>query len=525
VTDDSSDAKLRPSHLPAAPVAAPRFTKSTPGRHPTPDLAAPADRSASGEAQGGEADRTPRGERHQPGKDAPLIAAQPREDALPITKTQRRWEAGAGVLTALVQLPLVALIAFDKGRFYYLGDAAKYLSLAVNLLEHHVFSRSLAPPFEPDILLTPGYPAFVAMIFALTARSEIAVVIVQAVLRGLTAWLLVRLGWQLFASRAVGLTAGWVYAFAAVPYMFVGVLSPETLYTAVLMGTLVLFASRPALLKSIAAGFLAGLGVLIRPIGLAAMWGLPLVELFRSRPARAVARMALLFGVAGLVVAPWLLRNQSLFGMPVLTSVSSHNLLNYVAASTLARAEGTSLAAGQERANAIYREYVDQHGAPLNAAQAAQDEQTVGLEILRTHPLPALTSVVVDSLNTLRPGVSYVALFLWPGSLPTRPASGEDLSPAWGQTTHGPLLVLTVFLTLFYASLFMLSGIGFVMCLRARNWFAVLVIVPVVLALVVAPGVAGNARFRVPFEPLLFLLAALAGTAAARRLRAARARR
>ncbi|MCX6026061.1 MAG: hypothetical protein NTY23_07385 [Chloroflexi bacterium] len=444
---------------------------------------------------------------------------------MPITRTQQWWEAGAGILTALAQLPIIVLVALDTGRFYYLGDAAKYSSLAVNILEHHVFSRSVAPPFEPDILLTPGYPAFVAAIFALSVRSEIAVVIIQALLRGLTAWLLVRLGWRLFASRSVGLAAGWAYVFAAVPYLFVGVLSPETLFTTLLMGALVLFASRPAHLNLITAGLLAGLGVLTRPIGLVAMWGLPLVELCRSKLSRAVPRVAILFGVAGLVVAPWLLRNQRLLNMPVLTSVGSYNLLNYVAASTLARAEGTTFVAAQEQVNAIYREYGDQHGPPLNAAQASQVRQEVGMEILLAHPLEALTSVLVDSLNTLRPGVSYTALFLWPGSLPTRPATSEDFSPAWGLTTRGPLLVLTVFLTLFYAILFLLSGIGFVMCLRARNWFAILVIVPVVLALVVAPGVAGNARFRVPFEPLLFLLAALAGTATARRLVAARARR
>ncbi len=452
-----------------------------------------------------------------------MIAAKPRKDAPPVTKAERWWEAGAGVLTTLVHAPLVALIAFDTGRFYYLGDAAKYLALVANLLDHHVFSRSAAPPFEPDILLTPGYPAIVAIIFALTARSEIAVVIVQAILRGLTAWLLVKLGWRLFASRTVGLVAGWAYAFAVVPYMFVAVLTPETLYTALLMGALVLFTSQPSLLNMMAAGFLAGLGVLTRPIGLVAMWGWPFVELCRSKLARAVPRVALLFGIAGLVVAPWLLRNQRLFGTPILTSVSSQNLLNYVAASTLARAEGTSLAAGQERANAIYREYISQHGEPLNAAQVARDQQTVSLNIIRAHPTPAITSVVIDSLNTLRPGVSYVALFMWPGSLPARPASSEDVSPAWGRATHGPLLILTVLLTLFYTTLFVLSGAGFIICLRARNWHAILVIVPLVLALVMAPGVAGNARFRVPFEPLLFLLAALAGTAAARRLHTARA--
>jgi hypothetical protein len=434
-------------------------------------------------------------------------------------------EAGAGLLTALVQLPIVVLVAFDTGRFYYLGDAAKYLSLAVNLLDHHVFSRGVAPTFEPDILLTPGYPAFVAMIFALTSRSEIAVVIIQAALRGLTAWLLVRLGWRLFASRSVGLAAGWAYAFAAVPYLFVGVLSPETLFTALLMGAVVFFASRPAVLNLGAAGFLTGLGLLTRPIGLVTMWGVPLVELCRSKIAQAVPRVAVLFAVAGLVVAPWLLRNQRLFGMPVLTSVGSHNLLNFVAASTLARVEGTTFAAGQEQANAIYRDYVDQHGAPLNAAQESQALQKVGMQILFAHPVQALTSVIADSLNTLRPGVSYVALFLWPGSLPTRPTSGEDLSPAWGQITHGRLLVLTVLLSLFYGMLFLLSGIGLLMCVRARNWLAILVIMPIVLGLILAPGAAGNARFRIPFEPLLFLLAALAGTAAARRLRAASARR
>jgi hypothetical protein len=435
-----------------------------------------------------------------------------------IERRHKTWATAASILTALVHVPFLMAVALDAERFYYLGDAPKYLTLTLNLLEHHVFSRSLAAPFEPDILLTPGYPAFVAAIFALTSHSEIAVVIAQAILRALTTWLLIKLGWRLFASPEVGLVAGFAYSCAPIPALFVAVLSPETLFTTLLIALLLLFTLQPTIMSMISTGVLFGLGILTRPIGLVTLLVFPLVELYRSRLPRALAYSALLLAAAGVVVAPWLVRNHRLFGYAAMTSVSSYNLLNYTAASTLARANGTGFDEGVRQANAIYQAQVEAKGPPLNAALEAKWRQETAIGIIMDHPVETVISIAVDSLNTLRPGVSYAYLFLWPGSLPPQTSTSTDFSPIWGATLNGPLLFLAVCLTFLYGLLYLLSMIGLVICLRTKNWFSLLVIVPVALTLLVAPGAAGNARFRIPFEPLLFLLAALASIAVWKRL-------
>jgi len=65
-------------------------------------------------------------------------------------------------------------------------------------------------------------------------------------------------------------------------------------------------------------------------------------------------------------------------------------------------------------------------------------------------------------------------------------------------------------LSVFYGFLYLFSAIGILLMLRRRKWKAlVLLVIPCILIMYI-PGLASNARFRIPIEPILCLLAAWA---------------
>jgi len=118
------------------------------------------------------------------------------------------------------------------------SDAAVYHQLALNILARNPYSRDGAPPFRPEYQRTPGYPAFVATVYALAGPNPRAVWLVQAFLG--TA--LVPLAW-LIARRLGGSVrlAAVCAALAALDPMLVqatGLLLREAL-TAVLVAAAV----------------------------------------------------------------------------------------------------------------------------------------------------------------------------------------------------------------------------------------------------------------------------------------------
>ena len=63
------------------------------------------------------------------------------------------------------------------------GDSAVYSQLARNLLEHHVFSNETATPITPTFAIAPGYPIFLAAIYAVFGHGiDSAVRIVEALI-------------------------------------------------------------------------------------------------------------------------------------------------------------------------------------------------------------------------------------------------------------------------------------------------------------------------------------------------------
>src|SRR3989442_11258830 len=60
------------------------------------------------------------------------------------------------------------------------GDTAIYEELARNWLDHHVYGLFVGGQLTPVDLRLPGYPAFLAAIYALFGRTPLAVMLTQA---------------------------------------------------------------------------------------------------------------------------------------------------------------------------------------------------------------------------------------------------------------------------------------------------------------------------------------------------------
>src|SRR5207247_3783869 len=75
--------------------------------------------------------------------------------------------------------PLVALVAGLCLRLYFVlkfpatsGDTVLYEQIATNWLKHHVYAMTVSGAITPVDLRMPGYPAFLATLYALTGRTS-----------------------------------------------------------------------------------------------------------------------------------------------------------------------------------------------------------------------------------------------------------------------------------------------------------------------------------------------------------------
>ena len=156
-------------------------------------------------------------------------------------------------------------------------DGDLYAQIASNVLEHHIYSRDTDPPLAPTFVRLPGYPLFIAGVYALFGHgNNEALFFVQGVLDTLTCVLIAMLAW-LWSPREGQNRRAALGAFllaAACPFttIYSAVLLTETMtmFLSVAMVVAATFAfSHPspkvATMWWVVAGLLAGAVQLFRP--------------------------------------------------------------------------------------------------------------------------------------------------------------------------------------------------------------------------------------------------------------------
>jgi 4-amino-4-deoxy-L-arabinose transferase-like glycosyltransferase len=271
--------------------------------------------------------------------------AAPAADARPAL---RRLATHPDVLLSvgLFGLALVPRVLFVLWAPVFIGgDSAQYFQPVYDLMTSGKFTLSLKrPPIYPWMIYAEQQlfgPSFVPLIAFQHLLGALGVVLTYWI--GRLAWDGPRPGPLPGGEGASGLAVGrWAGALAAVLVAFS---SPTLrwehflmtegpfafLFTLVVL-LIVLGLRRRGWWPWAAAGFALGLAILTRSAGQVALLVVPPMVLLVDRSWRAaVWKTALTFAVCGVVIVPWMLRNQAVHGAFTTAGAAGQNLVTFVA--------------------------------------------------------------------------------------------------------------------------------------------------------------------------------------------------
>ena len=174
--------------------------------------------------------------------------------------------------------------------------------------------------FDPELRRPPGYAFFVAGVIAVLGEDLRGLAFAQHLLGVGLALLTYTLGRVTF-GRAAGLLAGLLVAFNGALILSGQSVMTETLFTFLLLATLLMLllaGKRASWPWALAGGLLLGISSLTRPVAQALVLLVPLAFLLYSQPGHRiwpVVRGSVIVGLGfALVLVPWMLRNLSEHG-------------------------------------------------------------------------------------------------------------------------------------------------------------------------------------------------------------------
>jgi len=393
---------------------------------------------------------------------------------IPRLLSSRGMATAAAVLITLAGLA-AAVVSADALRY---PDEVDYHAIAVNLIHHGEFSVERG---VPTALRPPGYPFLLAGLYLVSEHPVLAKVL-NALALGGTAWLLGRLARSGSRTPAGGVGVSLAPLFLLgypIAIYTAGTLYPQIVAMVLLAGIIALLVDQPGqILSGALAGFLFGLLILIAPSFLLFVILMPLLCGWLDWRAGKIwyVRAPLMLAVCVCLIVPWTIRNYREFH--AIIPVSANGGMNLL----LGNSPNTTATSG---VNVDLSEYLKETQG-MTEIQKDQFFQRSAVEYIKTHPGVAawlylrkvagyfhfrnklFTQSESSNLRDLVMAISYYPLLLL--------AIGRL---AWWR--RFPLTPTETILYLLYFGNALLSAIFFT-----------------------------RLRFRIPFDALLIVLAALA---------------
>ncbi|MCJ7708157.1 MAG: glycosyltransferase family 39 protein, partial [Anaerolineales bacterium] len=386
-----------------------------------------------------------------------------------------------------------------------------YVSLATSLVQGDGYTGG--PGSSADLARPPGYPAFLAAVFLTLGREAWKIVLAQQALGIVVCAALYWVGRQVGSPR-LGLAAALIFSLMPNPALWSMVIVTEALFTALIVvgcACLVRYLVRGSSPALLGAGLGLGAGALVRPVGLVLLPVWVLLVFLRRRsggPRRAIAGGVTLLVLAFLLTTlPWMMRNQRVWGVLTVSSIGNWNLGYYIASATLADADHIPLEEARER-------------IPISSVPQPGDTAEY-LRVLLAHPISFLKTYISGTFSTLfgygRTNLQAILGEPYPvGDILGAQRAG-GVSGAWVRFVQGlrdpdqlrglasaAILISLPILAYFFAAR------GVLRLWRNGGTARILALVSLatIASLLLPVGQVGNARFRVPMEPFLALLAA-----------------
>ena len=398
-------------------------------------------------------------------------------------------------------------------------DSSSYDQSARSIARLGIFSVSPERPDEPQILRTPGYPAFIAAIYLIFGERHASVIIAQILLSIVTAVMMYVMAARLW-GRATAASAVLLLALDPVSLSYSELFLTETLFTCLMtlsacVGLHLAVRPRGSWIYALCIG--ASLSTLVRPI---AYWlvfpvlaWLCLFEIAKGRGwKRGLVSCLLLFAPWLALIGGWQLRNFRVTGRAEYCFIANESLLRYRAADIISMRERISF----EEAGRRIEELIPDDGR-RSLAETLSAHGVAGAAIVKKHPLLFLRSALRGAGKILFVPGEYELLQCL-GVAPDKEGCLGDMArlPArrylmkWAvgiPAVFTAFIASAAYLLLLYAgSLWTVAGIR----LRDRGrFFAHLLCLGIVVYLVLlsARPEAGP-RFRVPLMPVLCMYAA-----------------
>ncbi|MDO8584853.1 MAG: glycosyltransferase family 39 protein [bacterium] len=254
----------------------------------------------------------------------------------------------------------------------YLVDATHYTTLAKNIVEGHGFSLSAVAPYAPDAYRTPGYPVFLAVFYKVFGTFWPANLF-QVFLNALVPVMILWLAWKASGSRSVAYVAGFLTAVEPhLIYHQVGI-ATEGIFIfllALFAVAVVRYLDIPTPGRAVVAGALFAISSITRPYFL---YFLPIVIIFLIFPLAwrnwksAIAACVLFLIPSFLIIFPWMMRNERVFGVFTLSTSGWYNVYTRLGATVYA-------AATNQQFNPVFNNFLTQLGRDGVTARGTDEE-------------------------------------------------------------------------------------------------------------------------------------------------------
>lgn len=390
-----------------------------------------------------------------------------------------------------------------------------YFQLSKNLFLGNGFSINSVAPFLPYSYGVPGYPFFLFGLLWLTG-SYAATGMIQLLLGATIPIIGIYLTRLIVPSlKGAPLAVGLLLAIAPYQMLFSFIFYTETLFTVIFGVFLLLFFNflrAPSVRLAVFSGLLLGVATLIKPT----VQYLPVLVIafsfwhFRHSIHKDIILKLCYFLITFVIIlTPWLYRNHKTFGSVGLSSQMPFNLHGVLLPSVLAIANHSSFSAEQAKLP-IYLDLSLSEMSALSERSISEIANHPGA-LVQLSILSSITFFTHDGMLTFLQAASInpTSYLQKPALLMFASSPLLFMKTMWGYMHTWMAVVLVARLFWIAMTVFFVIGIYRLWRLRLVTpelLFSLMVVAYFMLTTMIN-GLAVNARFRMPVEPIIFAVA------------------
>lgn len=247
------------------------------------------------------------------------------------TMTSTQKKISLIIFAAALLIRTMALLSWhNETSLYYVSDSYTYRQIAINLLEHHTYSMEISPTPHPDNFRTPLYPLFL-LPFVYFKTSMYLPVIIQNILMALgIVWTYI-LATRIWGERAARYAA---LLFALEPFTaLIGTqIMTEPIFTTLFVPALLYFALYLKEEKKDYLNYgaiLLALAALTRPVAFYLFVLIPLIVFFAKNRQEIFKKIFIPLGIFFLILSPWLYFITTTLKTTDFSSLSSFDIYAY----------------------------------------------------------------------------------------------------------------------------------------------------------------------------------------------------